>query len=151
MRNMLLFRNSLFLVSLLYSAAGFAQVTEAWVKRQNGNPTPEDFSRDLVVDAHCNAYVTGYSKGVGTGIDIAIVKYNSDGVKKWARRYNGPGNDSDGANAIADDHNGNVYVTGWSIGTGPDDDFVTIKYDENGDRKWVRRYNGPGNNTDIGD
>jgi hypothetical protein len=45
---------------------------------------------------------------------------------------------------IAVDTCGNVYVTGQS-GTGPDYDYLTIKYYPNGDTAWVRTYDGPGN------
>jgi uncharacterized delta-60 repeat protein len=66
----------------------------------------------------------------------------------WLRRYNGPGNSSDYACAIAVDNSGNVYVTGYSEGSGTAWDYATIKYYPNGDTAWVRRYNGPGNDDD---
>src|ERR1043166_4838788 len=67
---------------------------------------------------------------------------------EWARLYNGTANSSDAANCIAKDRQGNVYVTGYSSGAGTDFDIVTIKYNTSGDSLWVRRYNGPVNNTD---
>ncbi len=36
----------------------------------------------------------------------------------WVRRYNGPADTSDRANAIDVDGSGNVYVTGYSYGIG---------------------------------
>ena len=63
------------------------------------------------------------------------------------RRYNGPTGD-DWANALAVDSNGNVYVTGFSDGTGysyggrHDRDYATVKYSPDGTELWVRRYDG---------
>ncbi|MEO0069038.1 MAG: SBBP repeat-containing protein, partial [candidate division WOR-3 bacterium] len=66
----------------------------------------------------------------------------------WVKTYNGPGNGPDMASAIAVDGSGNVYVTGYSRGSGTSNDYATIKYNTNGDTLWVRRYNGPGNGPD---
>lgn len=53
------------------------------------------------------------------------------------------------AQAIAVDSSGNVYVTGYSYSCDTDYDYVTLKYDENGNQLWVSRYNGPANGTDY--
>ncbi len=57
----------------------------------------------------------------------------------WVRRYDGPAHGGDAATELAVDSAGNVYVAGYSAGTGTGDDFVTIKYRPNGDTAWVRR------------
>jgi hypothetical protein len=93
---------------------------------------------DVVVDRSGSVYVTGSNTE-----DYATIKYYPNGDTAWVRRYNGPGNDDDGANAIAVDDSGYVYVTGRSSGAGTLDDYATIKYYPNGDTAWVRRYNGP--------
>jgi hypothetical protein len=66
----------------------------------------------------------------------------------WVRRYNGPGDSTDFATAIAVDSSGDVYVTGYSW-NGTDYDYATIKYYSNGDTAWVRRYNGPVNGQEV--
>ena len=70
-------------------------------------------------------------------------------TEEWVARYNGPGDWSDGAYSIAVDNEGNVYVTGYSWGSGTNWDYATIKYDQDGNELWVARYNGPGNNGDV--
>jgi uncharacterized delta-60 repeat protein len=42
------------------------------------------------------------------------------------------------------DHDGNVYVTGSSQGSGTQDDFAILKYNKNGGLEWVARYNNGG-------
>ncbi|MBA7532590.1 hypothetical protein ES705_24816 [subsurface metagenome] len=66
----------------------------------------------------------------------------------WVSRYNGPGNGTDYANAIAVDNMGNTYVTGVSDGNGSGSDYATIKYSPDGDTLWIQRYDGPANYTD---
>jgi outer membrane protein assembly factor BamB len=47
------------------------------------------------------------------------------------------------ATAVRVDAGGNVYVTGYSRGTGSEYDYVTIKYDLTGRTLWERRRGGP--------
>ena len=46
------------------------------------------------------------------------------------------------------DVSGNVYVTGYSIVSGNDKDFITIKYNSAGVSQWTSRYNNPAMNDD---
>ncbi len=97
------------------------------------------------IDAQGNIYVAGY---VG-GINYSAVKISPDGERLWQATYNGTGNGSDIAYAIAVDNQGNVYITGESLGTEPNMDYATVKYDSNGVEQWSARYNGPGNGYDL--
>jgi uncharacterized delta-60 repeat protein len=125
-----------------------AQVQEDWVSRYNGPGNGSDEAYSLAVDGSGNVYVAGGSYGNGTDYDYSTIKYNSSGVQQWVARYNGPGNSSDVATSLAVDGPGNVYVTGWSIGSGTNTDYATIKYNSSGVQQWVSRYNGPGNGSD---
>jgi hypothetical protein len=81
---------------------------------------------------------------------LAVLPALADSVDTaWVRRYNGPGDTLDMANAIAIDQLGNVYVTGGSYGIETGMDYTTMKYYPNGDTAWVRRYNGPVNGQDA--
>jgi hypothetical protein len=117
-----------------------------WVRRYNGPANKHDDAYALAVDDSGNVYVTGGSGGIGTNYwDYLTIKYNSTGDTLWVRRYNGPGNDTDWAEALSVDPFGNVYITGKSDGNGTGIDYATIKYSSTGDTLWVRRYNnGPG-------
>jgi hypothetical protein len=142
----------LFFVSFLLCAVlpALAEVVDtAWVRRYNGPGNSTDNAYAIAVDGSGNVYVTGQSQGSGTGYDYATIKYDPNGNELWVKRYNGPANSGDGASAIAVDGSRNVYVTGNSYGSGTSEDYATIKYDPNGNELWVKRYNGPGNSSDL--
>jgi len=125
-----------------------AGITQEWVARYDGPSNGVDWSMAVAVDDSGNVYVTGGSRGIGTDDDYATIKYNDSGIEQWVERYNGPGSAVDYANAIVVDYAGNVYVTGYSAGSGTAYDYATVKYDPCGTEQWVERYNGPGNNWD---
>jgi len=121
----------------------------AWVRRYDGSIQSYDWAWAIAVDDSENVYVTGESRGIGSSDDFLTIKYYPNGDTGWIRRYNGPGNDNDEARAIAIDGFGNIYVSGYSTGSGTGYDFATIKYYPNGDTAWVRRYNESGNFPDY--
>jgi hypothetical protein len=108
----------------------------AWVRKYGGWGGAWDVANAIGVDGFGNAYITGGSfKSYYGDYDYATIKYYPNGDTAWVRRYDGPGNTSDDAQAIAVDGSGNVHVTGYSGGY-----YATIKYYGNGDTAWVRRY-----------
>ena len=118
----------------------------AWVRRYDGPAGNPDAAQDIAVDNSGNVYVTGWSIGIGTYHDYATIKYAPKGDELWVRRYNGGwGDNNDVAHAISVDALGNIYVTGFSRGNATAWDYVTIKYDTDGNELWLHRYNGPGN------
>ncbi len=133
-------------VILLLSNNSRSQVQQEWVARYNGPPgNGGDEASSIAVNNSGNVNVTGESYGgSNTGTDHVTIKYNSTGVQQWVQRYNGPGNSIDHASSIAIDFSGNVYVTGYSNGSGSVIDYATIKYNSLGVQQWVSRYNGPG-------
>lgn len=132
-------------LTIKYSSEG----RRVWIARYNGTTNREDIPTAIAVDRWGNVFVTGFSVISGTNCDYATVKYNSEGVQQWVATYDGSANDDDEATAIAVDKEGNVCVTGFSVGTGTWYDYATIKYTPQGEMKWVMRYNGNGNWADI--
>jgi hypothetical protein len=123
----------------------------AWMRRYNGPGDRSDWAQGVAVDGSGNVYVTGQCDAgpYGEGGNYTTIKYYPNGDTAWVRTYNGPGDSSDCATAIAVDDSGNIYVVGYSFGVGTKLDYATIKYYPDGDTAWVRRYNGPANANDV--
>jgi uncharacterized delta-60 repeat protein len=131
--------------TIKYNSAGVQQ----WIQTYNGPGNEDDGASSIAVDASGNVYVTGRSTGTSyPDWDYTTIKYNSAGVQQWVARYNGPGNNWDHATSIVVDASGNVYVTGWSVGSGTGRDYATIKYNSSGVQQWIQIYNGPANGDD---
>jgi hypothetical protein len=120
----------------------------AWVRTYSTSGSYHDNPYAIAVDGSGNSYVTGTSRGIVTNGDYTTIKYNPTGDSLWVRSYNGTGDTADVALAIAVDDSGYVYVTGWSFGNNSGKDYTTIKYYNNGDTVWVRRYDDSGNSDD---
>jgi len=77
----------------------------------------------------------------------AVQQFTIAPKEAWPARYNGSSDDQ--AKAVAVDAAGNVYVTGFSVGSDGYQDYLTIKYNSSGKRQWLARYNGPGKHNDA--
>lgn len=113
---------------------------QLWVACYGGPGDGDNTAYAVAVDGAGNVYVTGQSISQEGDLDYATVKYDKDGRELWVARYNGPGNNVDGADALVVDSEDNVYVTGNSRGNKGHDDYATIKYDPDGNQLWVARY-----------
>ena len=125
-----------------YNSNGVQQ----WISFYNGNVSGPDYGNSIAIDNSGNVYITG--KSLYSGYDIVTVKYNTNGIQQWAAVYNGPLNGGEDANSVTVDEFGNVYVTGYSLASSNNIDFITIKYNSSGVQQWVRTYNGPGHQYD---
>jgi hypothetical protein len=103
---------------------------ELWVSRYDSPERLVDGANAIALDGSGNTYIAGPSVGIGNENNYVTVKYNADGKELWFARYNGPDDLSDSARAIAIDHKGNVYVTGFSFSKDASSDYVTIKYSQ---------------------
>ncbi|MFQ5334517.1 MAG: SBBP repeat-containing protein, partial [Flavobacteriales bacterium] len=124
-----------------------AQPYEQWVAIFNGGGA--DLGRAMVIDNKGNSYVAGTSDGTGTGRDCAVVKYDSLGNELWAARYNGPDSLDDWGQAVIVDDAGNVYLTGQTNTATAGADYITLKYDAQGNLQWARTYDGTASGSDI--
>jgi len=129
--------------------------TELWARRYDDPAHGYDFAYALAVSPDgTKVFVTGSSDGPDFTIsDYATQAYDaSNGKQLWLQRYNGPGNSTDSASAIAvSPDGGKVFVTGISSGLDTDFpfDFATVAYDATtGHALWQDRFNGPAHLSD---
>jgi hypothetical protein len=79
--------------------------------------------------------------------DVCLVKYTSGGTRVWARTWGGAAGDTDRPVDVMCDAAGNVYVGGVTT-KASGQDFLLIKYSPSGVRRWVRTWDGPGDDDD---
>ena len=123
-----------------------------WVRRYNGPGNESDEASQVAVGPDGRKIFVAGASASAASLDYATVAYDAlTGSRLWVKRYDGPGNDLDGANSVAVSPDGRrVFVTGDSIGSGSSFDYATIAYwARSGDPLWVKRYNGPGNGIDA--
>lgn len=115
-----------------------------WEKSLDWTGHIGDVPFSICLDKNRNVLVAGYCF-VGPVIyndDIVIAKYSNDGVLLWTKSYNGSGTWGDWGYSVVTDDSCNAYVSGYSKFSKNDtfNVIVTIKYDTNGNQKWVREF-----------
>lgn len=131
-------------VLLKYDSLG----NELWTRRYNGKSNSTDVAVKVITDKAGNPIISGRSFEFPTLSDIVTIKYNSNGDIIWSKKYNGASNSNDFVGDMAIDSSENLYISGSSFIQGSGDNFLIIKYDNNGDTLWTESYNGPGNGND---
>ena len=125
---------------------------EIWTSRCYGNDCGKGEPEDIALDGSGNVFVTGrgYSS-IKYAYGYATVKYDSEGNQMWTARYDGTVAAKGRPFEMAVDGSGNIYITGDRYsGTAIDYAYVTIKYDNDGEERWIAYYDGPGDGWDQG-
>ncbi len=112
-----------------------------WTETHSGSGVYAN-SKAVVVDASGNVYIAG--DAWNASIDYCVVKFDQNGNLLWDAFYDGQVyNDTDIAQSITVDNNGNVYITGYNQISSNLKDIVTVKYDQNGNFQWDESYGNP--------
>jgi len=122
-------------LTIKYNSSG----DTVWQKAR-GNANWDDEGHGIAVDSYGNVYVTGEFWN-GPHPDYLTIRYDSSGNTVWEMVWNGGSNDVDIGQGIAVDPSCNVYVTGYSY-NGTNFDYLTVKYNPNGDTVWQKAWNG---------
>ncbi|MBL8015927.1 MAG: T9SS type A sorting domain-containing protein, partial [Ignavibacteria bacterium] len=85
--------------------------------------------------------------------DYLVTGYNTylNGGVSWYDIYDGTGSGNDYPSEITIDNFSNIYLTGYSMGSGTGYEYTTLKYNLSGVRQWEKRYNnsGTGNHNAV--
>jgi uncharacterized delta-60 repeat protein len=115
-----------------------------------------DEAGSLVTDASGNIYIGGFSEMILPDVDYVLLKYsNNGGSPVWTRFNNGSVSQEDLSTSICLDSQGNIISTGKSdIDSDPlliNYDYVTVKYDNNGNPSWsnLPDYDGAAGEDDV--
>ncbi len=93
----------------------------------------------LAVDPSGNVIVTCQPPWNGSNHDVLTIRYSSEGVQLWAKRYNGPSNSDDWPAAVVTDAAGNAVITSCAS-TSTGSKSATIKYSGDGVLLWTNSY-----------
>ncbi len=117
-----------------------------WVRHYSSPGNKVDRAKSIAVDTSGNVYVGGYLNGKSYGNvygnDYITIKYSPDGIKLWDSKLDFL---DASITALTVDQNENVYVTGIALdSTAVSHDYVTVKYNSEGDSLWLKHYKGLG-------
>jgi len=142
--NSVTFPNDYAFATIKYSSSGIP----LWTNRYDSPGTGNDIAVSIAVDLGGNVIVAGRSPD-GNFTDYATLKYSNTGTPVWTNRFSGSVDSTNWVSAMAVDASGNVFVTGYSIGSGTSHDFATVAYSSAGLPLWTNLFNHPDNNTDV--
>lgn len=121
-----------------------------WVASYNAPGNSIDYAYAMAVDNAGNVYLTGsgYS-GSAEGNNCYTLKYNSNGIRQWVTEFkaNTGVNMEDIGRAIALDGTGNVYVCGSGGVLNRSNEFIVLKYNNNGVLQYSKMLSGTNTNT----
>lgn len=120
----------------------------AWTARYNPPRNRDDMVNALALGGDGSVVVAGVNRVRTSNYDWATIKYSPQGKMMWLARHSGPDNTYDASEDLAVDDEGGVYVTGYITRGDEEFNFVTIKYDREGELVWLAEYNGPAGRLD---
>ncbi len=120
-----------------------------WTRRFNGSSNLSDSPVAIAVDHSGAVYVTGTSYIADTQCEILTIKYKGNGDLIWIQSYREPGSQRDRAVALNIDSMNNIVVAGYFLSTETGDDYITIKYNEQGTMLWRNIFNSKSDQDDC--
>ena len=144
--------NNKFVGNDFWTMAFNPQGDTLWTRLHNSSATNlYDEPNDMAIDANGNIFIAGDSDNDPTMItnnDFMLVKYTADGTFLWEQKLNGPANGDDRCAGLDINSSNEIYLTGRSF-NGGDDDFLTVKYNNNGTLLWSKTIDNGGTDRAV--
>jgi hypothetical protein len=121
---------------------------QLWIQVYDGYPYANASALDTAADGAGNVYLTGNRyDAIASGQHDFTAKYDANGSLCWLHGWEGDVV-STGATALAIDKAGNAFVAGTSA-SGGHADYLTFKFDADGNPQWAVAYDGPAHDDDT--
>jgi hypothetical protein len=116
-----------------------------WERTHAGSGGGRDYASAIALDGAGGLIVAADTFELGTGFDMSVLKYDTDGTLQWIRSYDGPAHGHDlfqGGTVLAVDGAGTSFVCGTSWGGATSYDAVTLAHAADGTPLWEQRFDG---------
>ena len=126
------------ITTVSFAPDGSTRWTQTW-----GSPNAgADIASGITKGSNGVLYVVGSTPGANFFANLLILAYDAatGSLLKKIRFSSGPGISEFGSSIVADEA-GNIYVTGGTVGDGPD--VMTLKFNSGGVLQWRQVYDGP--------
>jgi uncharacterized delta-60 repeat protein len=129
-----------------------AQSEPVWKRVFSAPGNGPDEAKKVLIHPNGNIVVSGYGNNKSVGNDFWTMMFTPNGDTLWSALYNSPSSNLyDEPSAMCFDSQGNIIITGESDQDPTsflNNDFLTIKYSQNGTLIWAMKYNSPANDND---
>jgi hypothetical protein len=121
--------------------------TRLWSEVHSGRSTG-DYGAGIELAPGGGVYSAGAAWENGSQNAMTLLRYTADGTLLWVRSERG-GYYSAECNDLAVDEDGAAYLTGHAFDVNEDMQFLTAKFDAEGNRAWSAVWAAPEGRTDI--
>jgi len=109
----------------------------------------DDIAVSLATDNADNIIIATEIKNQQNNFDAAVIKYDSSGLFKFVKAFNGSRQNDDKAASVLTDDMNNIFLCGSTVNTQSSLDYFYAKLDPAGVVQWTGDHNGTGNDIDI--